>query len=190
MNRFEDARLLTGGGRYVEDVRPAGSLVMRVLRSPIAHGAIDRLDVDAARASPGVVAVLLPQDLTDLGVGAMAVRSPMHNSDGSSLTEPRRPVLAEGEVKYVGQPMAAVIAEGDAAADDAIEAIDFDVTERAAVTDPEAAAADGAPQLWPEAPGNVAIDWDKGNRAETDAAFAGAAHVITCLLYTSDAADE
>ena len=99
MYRFEDARLLTGGGRYVEDVRPADALAMRVLRSPAAHGTIAELDVEAARALPGVVAVLTAADLVDLGVGPMTALSPVDNADGTPMAEPRRPVLAEGEVK-------------------------------------------------------------------------------------------
>lgn len=177
MHRFEDARLLTGGGRYVEDVRPADALVMRVLRSPSANGRIAALEVDDARALPGVAAVLTAAELSELGVGPMTALSPAANSDGTPMAEPRRPVLAEGDVKYVGQPVAAVIAESEAAADDALEAILLDIDEVDSVTDPECAF-EGAVQLWPDVPGNVAIDWDKGNRAETDAAFASAAHVI------------
>ncbi|MEQ8587065.1 MAG: xanthine dehydrogenase family protein molybdopterin-binding subunit [Thalassobaculaceae bacterium] len=177
MHRFEDARLLTGGGRYVEDVRPDDALVMRVLRSPVAHGRVTALDVEAARTLPGVTAVLTAADLSALGIEPMTALSPVANSDGTHMAEPRRPVLAEGEVKYVGQPVAAVIAETEAAADDALEAIGLDIDELPSVTDPERAF-EGAVTLWPEVPGNVAIDWDKGNREETDAAFAAAAHVI------------
>lgn len=177
MHRFEDARLLTGAGRYVEDVRPDDTLVMRVLRSPVAHGAISALDVADARSRPGVVAVLTAAELDDLGVGPMTCRSPVDNADGSPMTEPRRPVLAEHQVKYVGQPVAAIVAETEAAADDALEAIILDIDEAESVTDPEAAFA-GPVQVWPDIPGNIAIDWEKGNRAETDAGFAAAAHVI------------
>ncbi len=183
MNRFEDARLLTGGGRYIEDIRPDNALVMRILRSPIAHGTVDRLAVEDARSVPGVVTVLTAQDLEGLGIGPMTCRSPVANSDGSAMVEPRRPVLADGDVKYVGQPIAAVIAESDAAAEDGIEAIDFDISERSSVTDLGAAAQHGAPQLWPEAPGNVAIDWEKGNPEETDRAFSEAPHVISLTVH-------
>ncbi|MFX4222599.1 MAG: xanthine dehydrogenase family protein molybdopterin-binding subunit [Thalassobaculum sp.] len=177
MYRFEDARLLTGGGRYVEDVRPEDALAMRVLRSPVAHGAITSLDLEEARDLPGVVAILTAKDLVDLGIGPMTALSPVANSDGSPMVEPPRPVLAEGEVKYVGQPIVAVIAESDSAAENALEAIGLDIDERANVTDPEAAFG-GTVEIWPDAPQNVAIDWDKGNREETEAAFAEAAHVV------------
>jgi len=177
MHRFEDARLLTGGGRYVEDVRPADALTLRVLRAPVAHGRITALDVGDARDLPGVVAVLTAADLERLGVGPMTCRSPVDNSDGTPMREPRRPVLAEGEVKYVGQPVAAIVAETEAAADDALEAVVLDVDELPSVTDPEVAFT-GAVQLWPEAENNIAIDWEKGNPAETEAAFAAAAHVV------------
>ncbi len=177
MYRFEDARLLTGGGRYVEDVRPADALAMRVLRSPAAHGLIAELDVESARNLPGVVAILTAEDLAALGVGPMTALSPVNNADGTPMAEPRRPVLAEGAVKYVGQPIAAILAETESAAEDALEAIGLDIDEAPSVTDPEAAF-EGAIQIWPEVPGNVAIDWEKGNREETKAAFAAAAHVI------------
>lgn len=177
MYRFEDARLLTGGGRYVEDVRPANALTMRVLRSPVAHGTIRTLDLDEARSLPGVVSILTASDLSTLEVGPMTALSPVANSDGSPMVEPTRPVLAESDVKYVGQPIVAVIAESDAAAEDALEAIGLDIDERPSVTDPEAAFR-GSVEIWPEAPGNIAIDWDKGNREETEAAFASAAHVV------------
>ncbi|NQW08841.1 MAG: xanthine dehydrogenase family protein molybdopterin-binding subunit [Alphaproteobacteria bacterium] len=178
MYRFEDDRLLTGGGRYVDDVRPANALVMRVLRSPIAHGTVTALDTTEARSMPGVRLVLTADDLRDDGIGPMTPRSRVANRDGTPAIEPPRPVLAEAHVKFVGQPVAAIVADTEALADDALEAIILDIEEKPAVTDVVAAAEPGAPRLWDEAPGNRGLDWLKGNPEETDAAFATAAHVV------------
>lgn len=178
MHRTEDDRLLTGRGRYVDDNRPDEALTMILLRSPVAHGTIATLDVEAARAMPGVLAVLTAADLDRLGVRPMTVRSAMTSSDGSPMVEPERPVLARDSVKYVGQPVAAIVAETEAAALDALEAIEADFDERPVVLDLEAAVADSAPALWDTAPGNVGIDWQKGNPDDTARAFAAAAHVV------------
>ncbi|MEQ8398449.1 xanthine dehydrogenase family protein molybdopterin-binding subunit [Thalassobaculum sp.] len=178
MLRFEDDRLLTGHGRYVDDRTPDGTLTMMLLRAPIANGTITRLDVDAARTMPGVRLVMTAADLDGLGVGPMTCRSVMANSDGSPMVQPERPVLARDSVKYVGQPVVAVVADNEAAALDAIEAIEADFDEQPVVLDLEAAVAEGSDALWPEAPGNVGIDWEKGNPADTSSAIAKAAHVV------------
>jgi len=178
MLRIEDDRLLTGRGRYVDDLRPDGALTMIVLRAPVAHGAITALDVESARAMPGVHLVLTAADLDGLGVGPMTARSRMANSDGTAMVEPDRPVLARDRVRYVGEPVAAVIADDEASALDALEAITVDYGDLPVVLDMDAAVADGSPLIWQQAPGNVGIDWHKGNPAETDRAFAEAAHVI------------
>ncbi len=178
MLRFEDDRLLTGRGRYVDDLRPEGALTMALLRAPVAHARISALDVEAARAMPGVRLVLTAADLEGLGVGPMTCRSTMANSDGSAMTEPVRPVLAAGEVKYVGQPVVAVVADDDSTALDALEAISIDFEDLPVVLDLEFAIGGGSPAIWDEAPGNVGIDWEKGNPADTARAFAEAAHVV------------
>ncbi len=178
MLRFEDDRLLTGRGRYVDDLRPEGALTMALLRAPVAHARISALDVEAARAMPGVRLVLTAADLERLGVGAMTCRSTMANSDGSAMTEPVRPVLAAGEVKYVGQPVVAVVADDDSTALDALEAISIEFDDLPVVLDMETAIDGGGPAIWPEAQGNVGLDWEKGNPADTARAFAEAAHVV------------
>lgn len=178
MLRIEDDRLLTGRGRYVDDLRPDGALTMALLRAPVAHGAIATLDVESARAMPGVRLVLTADDLERLGVGPMTVRSRMANSDGSPMVEPERPVLARDRVRYVGQPVVAVVADDEATALDALEAITVDYDDLPVVLDLEAAVAGGSPPIWEQAPGNIGIDWHKGNPAETERAFAAAAHVI------------
>ncbi len=165
----EHRRLLTGGGRYVDDERRAGALHMAVLRSPVAHGDIVALEAAAARARPGVELVLTAADLTE--VGPIVARARVEG-----MIEPRRPVLAEGRVLYLGQPVAAAVAESEAAALDALEAIALDIAERPAVVDVETAAE--ASPIWPEAPGNRAFTWEIGNGQETSRLIAEAAHVV------------
>jgi carbon-monoxide dehydrogenase large subunit len=178
MHRFEDDRLLTGRGRYLDDRRPEGGLSLAVLRAPVAHAGIARLDVAAARAAPGVRLVLTAADLDAMGIGPISARAVVRNRDGSPMIEPDRPVLARDAVKYVGEPVAAVVAQGEAAALDALEQIELDLDERPAVLDPEAAATEGASQVWEEAPGNLGLDWEKGDPDGTARAFAAAAHVV------------
>ncbi|SME88187.1 carbon-monoxide dehydrogenase large subunit [Tistlia consotensis] len=179
---FEDERLLRSRGRYLDDRAPAGCLQMAILRAPLAHAAITGLDVAAARAAPGVRLVLTGEDLARLGIGPLTCRGAIESSDGTPMIEPERPVLARGAVKHVGQPVAAVIAETLEAALDALEAIELELDERPVVVDPEAAAAPDAPPVWEQAPGNRAFDWQIGNRAETEAAFAGAAHRVALTV--------
>lgn len=178
MLRLEDEALLTGKGRYVADRRPAGTLAMAVLRAPLAHGAIRRLDVDSARAMPGVRLVLTAADLSAAGIGPLKVAGEIQNRDGSAMTVRHRPVLAGDVVKYVGEPIAAVIAETEAAAQDALEAIDLDFDELPLVVDLEQASQPDAPRVWPELPDNRSFDWEIGNREETERLFAQAAHVV------------
>ncbi len=165
----EHGRLLAGGGRYVDDERRAGALHMAVLRAPVAHGDIVALQTEAARAMPGVHLVLTAAELAD--VGPLVARARI---DG--MVEPRRPVLADGRVLYVGQPVAGVIAETEAAALDALDAIVLDIAERPAVLDLETAATDEP--IWPQAPGNRAFTWALGNAEETERLIASAAHVV------------
>ncbi|MEX0758181.1 MAG: molybdopterin cofactor-binding domain-containing protein, partial [Tistlia sp.] len=182
MAPFDEDRLLTGRGRYLEDRTPEGCLHMAVLRSPLAHAGVAGLDVTAARAAPGVRLVLTAADLERLGIGPLACRASVTSRDGTAMIEPHRPVLAGAAVKHVGQPIAAVVAETLEAALDALEAIELSLDELPTVVEVEAAATAGAPAIWEEAPGNRAFDWEIGNRAETEAAFADAAHVVALTV--------
>lgn len=182
MLRLEDDGPLTGRGRYIDDRLPPGCLHLAVLRAPLAHAVLETLDVEAARRLPGVRLVLTARELAALGVGPLACRGRVESRGGRPLVEPPRPVLAEGAVKYVGQPLAAVVAETPEAALDALEAIELGLDERPATVEVEAAAADGAPAVWPQAPDNRAFDWEAGNLAETEAAFAAAAHVVALTV--------
>lgn len=178
MLRLEDEALLTGKGRYVADRRPEGTLTMAVLRSPLAHGTIRALDVAAARAMPGVRLVLTAADLTAAGIGPLKVAGEVPNRDGSPMAVRHRPVLAEGTVRYAGEPVAAVIADSEDRALDALEAIVLDLDELPVIVDLEQAAEPGAPKVWPELPDNRSLDWEIGNREETERLFAEAAHVV------------
>ena len=171
--RKEDHRLLTGGGCYIDDIRLPGEAFVYMLRSPHAHAAITSIDTTAARAAPGVIAVLTGVDAERDNVA----RVPCLAHVTPDLVDPVRRVLATDRVRHVGDMVAAVIAESLAAARDAAELIEVGYEVRPAVTDVAAATAAGAPQIWPEAPGNRSFVWRDGDRAKTDAAFARASHI-------------
>ena len=179
LTRFEDGRFLTGRGRYVDDLRPEGCLDAVFLRSPVAHARLISVSADEARAMPGVVAVLTDADLAADGLTDVPLRTKIPFIDGRPMAEPRRPLLARDKLVYVGQPVAMVIAESRAAAIDARDAIELDWEELPAVTDPAAALAEGAEQIHPEAPGNLAFDWEIGDEAAADAALAGAVRRVS-----------
>ena len=180
--RLEDTRLLRGEGRYTADLNAAGQAHMYVLRTPHAHADIVSIGVSAANAAPGVIAVLTGADAAadELGVMAVAVRP--DNRDGSPPFSPPQPVLGADRVRYGGQPVALVIAETLAQARDAAELIEIDYQPLAAAGTLAAALAPEAVQLWDEAPGNVALDWQAGSLADTLAAFDAAAHVTSLDL--------
>jgi carbon-monoxide dehydrogenase large subunit len=187
--RLEDARLLAGGGRFVEDVAPQGALFGVFLRSPHAHARLLSLDIAAAAAMPGVAAVLTAEDVRRFGAGSVSRPAPLKGRGGTMLAVPPRPALAEERVLHVGQPVALVVAESLAAARDAAEAIAVDYAPLPAVVDARAALAPGAPQLWPEAPGNLALDWpgpqpdaEGANAEEVARLLARAAHVVRITL--------
>ncbi|MBD3764955.1 MAG: xanthine dehydrogenase family protein molybdopterin-binding subunit, partial [Rhodobacterales bacterium] len=172
--RVEDARLLTGAGRYVDDIAPAGALWAVFLRSDVAAGRITALDVSAARAMPGVAAVLTAADLQAAGV-TLGMRGRVQtNRDGRRGAAPERPILATDRVCHVGQPIACILAETRAQALDAAEAVVLDLDHGPVHLD---LAPGGAP-VHPEAPDNIAYDWDTGDAAATDAGIAAAAHVV------------
>lgn len=174
--RLEDRRLLSGHGRYVDDMTFPGLLHGHVLRASIAHGRIARLDVSAARALPGVHLVLTHDDTAHLA--PITCRMPLRQADGSAISPVDLPRLADGVVRYVGQPVAFIVAETRDLARDAAEAIEIDYEDLPALVRPADAMAEGAPQLHETAPGNVAYRHEAGERASTDAAFAAAAHVV------------
>ena len=170
--RKEDHRLLTGGGRYIDDIRLPGEAVAYILRSPHAHAAITGVETGAARAVKGVIAVLTGADAEQDKLS----RVPCVAHVTPDMVDPVRPVLATDRVRHVGDPVAAVIAESLAAARDAAELIEVGYEVLPAVTDVAAATAAGAPQIWPQAHGNRSFVWRDGDRAKTDAVFARASH--------------
>ncbi|MFN3146944.1 MAG: xanthine dehydrogenase family protein molybdopterin-binding subunit [Paracoccaceae bacterium] len=174
VKRVEDVRLLTGAGRYVDDIAPEGSLVAYVLRSQVAHGEITTLDVAEAQASEGVHLVLTAADFEAAGIDMGMTATIIRNRDGSKAAAPERPFLARGRVRFVGEPIAVVIAETMAQAKDAAELIELDIAE----LEPWVTVAPGGTAIHPEAPDNLAFDWGLGDEAATEAALAGSAHVV------------
>jgi carbon-monoxide dehydrogenase large subunit len=186
MRRVEDQRFLTGQGRYTDDITHPDGTHVAILRSPHAHAEILGLDVSEARSAPGVRAVLTEADLTERGIADLPVGFKITGSDGREMAVPPRPALARGRVRHVGQAIAAVVAETPEAARDALELIQVDLEPLDAVGDMVAATAEGAPVLWPEeAPGNILYDWDMGDRAATEAAFAQADRIVSLDLVNS-----
>ncbi len=177
MGRLEDFRFLTGRGRFVDDIPRSTAAEAFVLRSPHAHARIRSVDVRAARTRPGVLAVLLEQDL---GLGPLPCATQL--GAAGSLVVPDRRALARGRVRYVGEPVAFVVAETRCQALDAAEAIVVDYEPLPVVTDGEAALRPTAPCLWDAAPGNLAFRFASGNRAAVDAAIAAADHVVALDL--------
>lgn len=176
--RTEDPRLLTGGGRYTDDLQFERLAHAAVVRSSYAHGLLRGMDVSAAQDVPGVLAVYTGQDLIDAGYGELLCKLPLKSHDGAPLIVPPRPSLAVGRVRHVGDPVAVVIGETEAAARDGAEQVMLDIEPLPAVRDIDHAVADGAPAVWPDhAPDNICLDWRGGDIAATDAAFAAAAHV-------------
>jgi carbon-monoxide dehydrogenase large subunit len=170
VERVEDARLLTGAGRYTDDLQLPGMAYGVTLRSPYGHAEIRGIDADAARTMPGVLAVYLAADVADYGDIPCVV--PL-----SGPLQTPRPMLARERVRFVGDGVAFVVAETREQARAAADAIDVDYAELPAVATLDAALADGAPRIWPEAPSNSLFTWEVGDAATTDAALAGAAHV-------------
>jgi carbon-monoxide dehydrogenase large subunit len=181
--RVEDERLLRGRGRFIDDEAPANHGYAVFVRSPHAYARIVSVDVEAARRAAGVLAVLTEVDMSAAGVGNISRHPPMTGRNGAKIVQTHRPALAGDRVLHVGQPVVAVIAETREAAQDAAELVSVAYEPMRPVIDVSEAVGPDAPQLWPEAPGNVALDWpgpvaDYDRRAAAvDEAMAKAAHV-------------
>jgi aerobic carbon-monoxide dehydrogenase large subunit len=181
--RTEDPTLVRGEGRYTDDVKLAGEAYAVMVRSRVAHGVIKAIDSSAARKMPGVLAVYTGADLTAYGTLKCIV--PFNNRDGTPMIKPPRPALPTDKVRYVGDPIACVVAETLLQAKDAAEAVEVDIDQLPAVVRPEDAARPGAPLVHQEAPGNVALDYHYGDSEKVTAAFAKAAHVTKLHLVNS-----
>jgi aerobic carbon-monoxide dehydrogenase large subunit len=181
--RKEDPMLLRGQGHYTDDIALPGQAYAVMVRSQNGHGIIRRIDVEAARKMPGTLGVYTSADLT--GYGPLKCIVPFNNRDGSPMKKPLRNALATDKVRYVGDPVAFVVADTVLAAKDAAEAVTIDVEPIAAVVSAETAASAGAPQLYNDVPGNVSLDYHYGDAEAVKAAFAKAAHVTKLNLVNS-----
>jgi carbon-monoxide dehydrogenase large subunit len=170
--RLEDARFLTGRGLYVDDVNDAGQARAHVVRSPHAHATIERIDTTAASAMPGVLGIYTYDDIADLGLLPCATQV----ATVAPMIVPPRSALANGKVRFVGDPVAFVVAESATAARDAAEQVIVDYTPLACVVDAVAALRAGAPSLWDT--GNESYRFRRGDQAAVQAAFESAAHVV------------
>jgi carbon-monoxide dehydrogenase large subunit len=179
--RREDIRFLTGKGRYTDDINIRGQLYCHFLRSDVAHGKIKRIDTATAAAMPGVVRIFTAADLA--GIGGLPCGWQVTDRQGKPMLEPKHPVLADGKVRHVGDPIAAVVAETLEQARDAAEAIEVDIDELPAVIDMKSAVA-GGPLVHDELGSNLCYDWGfvEENRAAVDEAIRNAAHVTTLTL--------
>ena len=182
VQRIEDPALLAGQGRFTDNVAADRQAYLAFLRSPYAHARIVSVDVDAASAMPGVLAVYTGAELAAAGVQPIPSIDVFKRADGKALVTPARRALAHERVRFVGETVAAVVAETREAARDACEAIAVDFEELPAVVDALAATAPGAPAIHPDAPDNIAAEMRHGNAAATAAAFDGAAHVVSLDL--------
>ena len=176
--RSEDVRFTTGNGRYTDDFTCHGVHFAAFVRSPHAHARVTGIDKSAAEASEGVVAVYDGGQLTGDGVGNLICGWGITSKDGTPMKMGAWSALATSNVRYVGDAVAVVIADTMEHAKDAAEKVDVSYEELPVVTTVEAAMADGAPQLHPEAEGNLIYDWEIGDAGATDAALAGAARVV------------
>jgi len=180
--RVEDEALLTGAGRFVDDFSLPGQAYVCFLRSPHAHARIEAIDTGAAAGMPGVVAIITGEDLVRDRVGPLPLSADFRRADGSPTASPPRHALAVGTVRFVGEAVAAAIAQSAQQARDAAEAIDVRYHTLPAVIDAAAALAAGATQVWPAASGNVACEARHGDAGATEAAFALAAHRVSLDL--------
>lgn len=176
-DRLEDRRLLTGTGRFTADGWLPGMLHGVFVRSDHAHADLTGVDAAAALAMPGMHAVLTGADAVAAGCDTFFQMMSLTGSDGRAIATPKRPVLAHGRVRYVGEPVALVVADTENAARDAAGVVEVQMRERPAAVRPDAALAPGAALLHDEAPGNRAFVYDLGDAATVDAVFAGAHHV-------------
>jgi len=180
--RREDVRFLTGTGNYTDDIDIRGQAYVHFLRSDVAHGRLVSVDTSTAAGMPGVIRVFTGADFE--GVGGIPCGWQVTDRHGAPMQEPPHPVLAQGKVRHVGDPIAAVVAETREQARDAAEAIMVEIEELPAVVDMKAALADGSPRVHDDLTSNLCYDWGfvEENKAAVDEAIRNAAHVTTLEL--------
>jgi carbon-monoxide dehydrogenase large subunit len=177
LRRIEDPRLLVGGGRYTDDIAPAGAAHGVVLRSPHAAAKILSIDTAPALEVAGVLAVITAKDWREEGLGEIPCMIPLKNADGSDRANTPRGALADDRVRHVGDPVAFVVAETAQAARDGAEAVMVDYDPLPSVTDLAVAHEPGAPKVWDEIESNVCFDWETGDKAKAEELISKAAHV-------------
>ena len=180
--RREDVRFLTGSGNYTDDINIHGQAYVHFLRSDVAHGRLKSVDTSAAEGMPGVVKIFTGKDFE--GVGGLPCGWLITDRNGEPMQEPPHPILAQGKVRHVGDPIAAVVADSLEQARDAAEAIELDIEELPAVIDMGRALKDGATKVHDDLASNLCYDWVLGetDNAAVDKAFSDAAHVTTLEL--------
>src|SRR5260221_1180744 len=177
VRRKEDDTLVRGKGKHTDDFNLPGQAYAWIVRSTHAHGILRGIDTPPAKTMPGVLGVWTGADLAAANYGPYTCGLPLKSRDGTPLLQTNRTALMTDKVRYVGDPVAFVVAGTLAQARDAAEAVVVDIDPLPAVTDPEEAAKPGAPQLYDHIPNNVALDYHYGDTAKVEAAFASAAHV-------------
>jgi len=182
LRRKEDRRFITGAGHYTDDIVRPGQAFAAIVRSPLAHARIRGVKAEAARAAPGVLAVLTGADLAAEKIGNIPTGWLIHSKDGRPMVEPAHPALVADRARHVGDCVAVVVAETRDQAREASLLVDVDYEELPAVASVAQAVAPGAPLVWDAAPGNVCFDWHLGDQAATDAAFAKAFKVVELEL--------
>ena len=178
VRRLEDTRLVRGQGRFQDDTHLHGEVHAVFLRSPHAHAHIRSIDTTAAQAAPGVVAIYTGADYAADGLGMPKAVMPRKKADGTPMFAPQRPALVIDRVRYVGDPVAMVIAQTLAQAKDAAELIMVDYEALPSATSTAVAAQPGSPRVWDENPDNISHTYERGDRAATEAAFARAHHIV------------
>src|SRR5262247_4178870 len=176
--REEDPYLLRGQGRYVDDVTAPDVLLAHVLRSPHAHARIRTVDAAEAKKRPGVHLALPGHDADVRALGMQRPKYPRKRRDGAPAFIGPQPLLAHEHVRYIGDPVAFVVADTLHQAKDAAEAIAVDYEPLPAVVSAAEAVQPGAPAVWPQCPNNEAFTHEAGNKAAVEGAFAAAAHVV------------
>ncbi|MSP04784.1 MAG: xanthine dehydrogenase family protein molybdopterin-binding subunit [Acetobacteraceae bacterium] len=178
VKRKEDFRFLSGRGNYTDDINRPGQLYAYIKRSDVAHARIDRIDTSAASVARGVVAVFTGADFAKDEIGGLPCGWQIHNKDGSPMAEPPHPVLAQGKVRHVGDPIAVVIADSKQAAKDAAEKLVIDLSDLPVVAHMQEALKAGASEVHDGVVGNLCYDWHLGDKEATAAAFAMAHKVV------------
>ena len=181
-SRAEDLPLVIGGGQFTDDLVLPGQTHAVFVRSTFAHADILSVDISIAASMPGVLVIITGQELAEAGLGAIPPLAIFTGRNGQPMVSASMPVLAATKVRYVGEPIALVVAETVHQALDAAEAVTVDYRQLPTASDVTRAMAPDAPLIWPDAPGNIVLDWEEGDAAAVDVAFSRAAHVARVRL--------